>query len=122
MLHRALDIVTGMSLPLALIAIGASFSPKKIQGDIAVAGLATLIKVALLPVATAALLILLGVDGMDLGIGVIFAGTPTAIAAFIMAQQLKADAELSGSIIMLSTLVSLFTYTLALYLLSHFSL
>lgn len=119
---RALDIVTGMSLPLALIAIGASFSPRKLQGDIKVASLATAIKVALLPLVTAIVLIALGVGGKDLGIGVIFAGTPTATAAFIMAQQLKSDAELSGSIIMLSTLSSLLTYTVGLYLLSALNL
>jgi predicted permease len=111
-----------MSLPLALIAIGASFSPQKLKGDMPVASLATMIKVVLLPLVTAILLISLGVSGRDLGIGVIFAGTPTATAAFIMAQQLKSDAELSGSIIMLSTLCSLFTYTAGLYLLSTLNL
>jgi hypothetical protein len=34
-----------------------------------------------------------------------------------MAQQMKSDAELSGAIIMLSTLCSLATYTFALYFL-----
>jgi hypothetical protein len=37
--------------------------------------------------------------------------------AYIMAQQMKSDAELSGAIIMLSTLCSLVTYTFALYFL-----
>ena len=64
-----------------------------------------------------------GVSMVDsVGIGVIIAGTPTASAAYIMAAQLKSDAELSGSIIMLSTLFSLFTFTVSLYLLSHFNL
>ena len=45
----------------------------------------------------------------------IFAGTPTATAAYIMAQQMKGDAELSGSIIMLSTLLSIVSYTIALF-------
>jgi len=121
-LERALDIVTGMSLPLALICIGASFSPRRLQGDIAVAGLATVIKVVLQPLAAGLVLVLLGVGGRDLGIGVIIAGTPTAAAAYIMAQQLRCDAELSGTIIMLSTACSLVTYTIALYILSVFNL
>lgn len=121
-LDRALHIITGMSLPLALIAIGASFSPKRLRGDLLVAGIATSIKIIWLPLVTAVILIALGVGGRDLGIGVVFAGTPTATAAYIMAEQLKSDAELSGSIIMLSTLFSVFTYTIALFLLSHFGL
>jgi hypothetical protein len=57
------------------------------------------------------------VRGQELAIGVLLAGTPTATAAYIMAQQMKSDAELSGAIIMLSTLCSLATYTFALYFL-----
>lgn len=119
---RALDIVSSMALPLALIAIGASFSPKKLQGDLAVAGLATTIKLVCQPLAAALVLMALGIQGRELGVGVIIAGTPTAAAAYIMAQQMKSDAELSGTIIMLSTACSLATYTVALYLLAAFKL
>jgi predicted permease len=114
---RAFGIVTGMSLPLALIAIGASFSFRKLRGDLAVAALSACLKIVILPTLAGGILLLLGVRGQELAIGVLLAGTPTATAAYIMAQQLKSDAELSGAIIMLSTLFSLATYTLALYLL-----
>jgi len=112
---KALGIITGMSLPLALIAIGASFSLSKLRGDLAVAALSACLKLVLLPIFAGGILILLGVRGQELAIGVLLAGTPTATAAYIMAQQLKGDAELSGSIIMLSTLCSLATYSFALY-------
>ena len=118
---RALGIITGMSLPLALISIGASFSFRKLQGDLGIAALSTCFKVVIMPALTAAVLILFGIHGQELAIGVLLAGTPTATAAYIMAQQLKGDAELSGAIIMLSTLCSLATYTLALYFLHLFS-
>ncbi|NOR26622.1 MAG: AEC family transporter [Desulforhopalus sp.] len=114
---RAFEIVTGMSLPLALIAIGASFSFRKLRGDLALAALSACLKIVILPALTGGILILIGVRGQELGIGVLLAGSPTATAAYIMAQQLKSDAELSGAIIMLSTLCSLATYTFALYLL-----
>jgi len=45
------------------------------------------------------------------------AGTPAATATYIMAHQLKGDAELAGSIVMMSTLLSALTYTLALFIL-----
>ena len=106
-----------MSLPLALLSIGASFSFRKLRGDLGIAALATCFKVVLMPLLTGVVLVLLGIHGQELAIGVLLAGTPTATAAYIMAQQLKGDAELSGAIIMLSTLCSLATYTLALYLL-----
>ncbi len=121
-LDRSLDIITGMALPLALLAIGASFSLERLRGDLVKAMLATSIKIVWLPLMTAIILFFLGISGRDLAIGVIFAGTPTATAAYIMAQQMKGDAELSGSIIMLSTVFSIFSYTIALYVLQKYGL
>ena len=118
-IDRSLAIVTGMSLPLALISIGASFSFKKFRGDIAVAALATLLKIVISPALAALILIVLGVRDQELAIGILLAGCPTATAAYIMAQQLRCDAELSATIIMLSTLGSLVTFTGSLYLLQH---
>ena len=114
-MDSALNIITGMALPLALISIGASFSWEKLRGDLKVALQATVFKLVILPFLAALVLLALGVRRQELAIGVLFAGTPTATVAYIMAQQMQGDAELSGSIIMLSTLLSVFTYTIALY-------
>ncbi len=119
---RALNIVTGMALPLALISIGASFSFHKLKGDISTAIVATIIKLFLLPMLSVIILMALGVNGQELAIGVLFAGTPTATAAYIMAEQMKGDPELSASIIMLSTLSSVVTYTFALLILRYFGI
>lgn len=117
-MDRTLDIVTGMALPLALLSIGASFSMDRLKGDIQVVAMASLFKIVVMPSIAVILLMMLGLRGRELGIGFILAGAPTAAAAFVMAQQLNNDAELSGSIIMVSTLFSLVTYTGGLYLLS----
>lgn len=116
-IDKSFDIITGMSLPLALLSIGASFSPKKLRGDIVKASIAVSVKIVWLPFLTGLMLYMVGVEGIELGVGVLLAGAPTATAAYIMAQQLKGDAELSSGIIMLSTLCSIFTYSISLYLL-----
>jgi len=121
-LDRSLHIATGMTLPLALLAIGGSFSLRKLKGDLTCALLSTTIKIIWLPIIAAALLYAMGVRGQDLAIGVLFAGTPTATATYIMAHQLKGDAELAGSIVMMSTLLSALTYTLALFILGSLGL
>ncbi len=116
-IDRALHITTGLTLPLALLAIGGSFSVERLKGDLRIASLATIIKLAALPFIAALLLSLFKVTGTDFGIGVLMAGTPAATATYIMAHQMKGDAELAGSIVMLSTLCSAFTYTIILLLL-----
>lgn len=118
-LKSSLGIVSGLTLPLALLAIGGSFSLQRLKGDLKSAGIATLLKLLGMPLVAGLLLIAFGVQGVDLGIGILLAGTPTATATYIMAHQMKADAELAGSIVMLSTLMSAVSYTLLLLLLRH---
>lgn len=113
-LGRTLAIASDMTLPLALLAIGGAFSLEKLKGDLLTAAAATGIKIVGLPILATGLLFAFGVRGQDLGIGVLFAGTPTATATYIMAHQMKGDPELAGSIVMMSTLLSALTYTAAL--------
>lgn len=119
-LDKSLSIFTALSLPLALIAIGGAFSFARLRGSLESTLLATAIKVVLLPMVAACVLYWLGVREEDLVIGVILAGTPTATVCYILADQLRGDTVLSANVIMLSTLLSIFTYTLALYLLQFF--
>ena len=120
--ERGLQITTGITLPLALIAIGGSFSLTRLRGDIRCTILASAIKLLLLPLIAALLLHAMGVRGTDLAIGILLAATPAATANYIMAHQLKSDAELAGSIVMLSTLFSAFSYTLILIIFRSFGL
>ncbi len=119
LLASSLHLASSMTLPLALLAIGGSFTPQRLRGDLWRAGLATAIKLVIVPLCAAGLLWFFGLRGMDLGIGVLLAATPTATATYIMADQMGGDAELAGSIIMLSTLAAAVTYSIALFLL-HF--
>ncbi len=45
----------------------------------------------------------------------ILAATPTAIATYVMAQELKGDLHLARSLVMLTTLLSIFSFTLYLF-------
>lgn len=116
-LAETFDIISGMAMPLALMVIGASFSLAELRGDMVVTTIASVVKLVLLPVLAGALLILFGVRGVELGVGILLTGAPAASAGYILAQQLKSDGELTSSIIMVSTLASVFSYTLCLYLL-----
>ncbi len=121
-LDKVLHIITGMALPLALISIGASFSLQRMKGDLVLAAGATTFKLLLNPLVTCCIMYLCGARGLDLSVGALCAATPAATASFIMTQQIKGDAELAGTIIMLSTLCSAFTYLIILFGLKSFGL
>lgn len=116
-IDRSLHMVTGATLPLALLVIGGTFSLRQLQGDLDKAGMASLFKLAAFPALNLLLLSWLGIGGMDLGIAVLLAGTPTAAASFVLAGELDGNPSLTGSIIVLSTLFSALGYTLLLMLL-----
>ena len=117
LLASSLHLASSMTLPLALLAIGGGFTPQRLRGDLWRASGATFLKLVIVPLCAAAFLWFFGVRGIDLGIGVLLAATPTATATYIMADQMGGDAELAGSIIMLSTLAAAVTYSIALLLL-----
>ncbi|BCO08970.1 membrane protein [Desulfolithobacter dissulfuricans] len=121
-LDRSLHIASGMTLPLALLSIGGSFSLKNLRGDFCMAALATTMKLVLLPLITAALMLLLGITGLDFAIGLLMAGAPTAVATYIMASQMGADGELAGTIVMMATGFSALSYTLLLLSLHAFGM
>ncbi|HHD64285.1 MAG TPA: AEC family transporter [Desulfobulbaceae bacterium] len=113
-LDRSLAIATGMTLPLALLSIGGSFSAANFRGDFGKAGLASTIKLIVLPLLTAVFLLLFGVTGMDFAIGLLMAGAPAAVATYIRACQMGGDGRLAGTIVVMSTAASLLSYTLIL--------
>ena len=117
-LERSLAISTDMTLPLALLSIGGSFSLAKLKGDIWITATAAAMKLILLPLLTAALLMLFSVSGLDFGVGLLMAGAPTAVATYIMAEQMGADGELAGAIVVMATGLSALSYTVLLLFLN----
>lgn len=114
-LDRSLSIASGMTLPLALLSIGGSFSLAKLKGDIWKAALATAMKLVLLPLVTIAIMLLLGISGLDFAIGLLMAGAPTAVATYIMACRMGGDGDLAGTIVVMATGLSAVSYTLLLF-------
>jgi len=114
-LDRTLNIAAGMTLPLALLSIGNSFTLDGLKGDVGKAALATAMKLLLLPIVTTGFMLMLGISGLDFAIGLLMAGAPTAVATYIMASKMGADGELAGTIVVLATAFSAISYTLLLF-------
>ena len=122
-IERGLNIATGMTLPLALLSLrgeSARVSLNRLRGDLVCAGMAMGTKLLWMPLLAYLLLHSLGVGGLDLQVGVLLSAAPTAMATFIMAQQMKGDAELAGSIVVMTTAMSSLSYTLILLLLRSY--
>ncbi len=114
---RSLDYLAGMTTPLALISLGASFRLDSLKDRIGLTMMASLIKTAILPAVCCLIGILMGFRGVELGVIFIQFGSPTSVSSYIMAKQMKSDHELAGQILLVSTLMSVFTMFLGTFIL-----
>lgn len=118
--HVILDsgkYLSQMVLPLALICIGGSLSiARLIRSDAAAVG-ACVWKLILSPIIACTIAIGLGVRGDALAVLFLLAASPTATISFVMVQAMKGNGELAANIIAQSTLWSLITVTLGLWIL-----
>ncbi|HCO12308.1 MAG TPA: AEC family transporter, partial [Desulfonauticus sp.] len=98
----------------------ASFTFEKIKGNLKILVLSTGCKLFFLPLLTYLCLLLFPIDPLEKAVALILAATPTAIATYVMAQELKGDLHLARSLVMLTTLLSIFSFTLYLFLLQKY--
>ena len=117
-----IDYLATLTLPLALLGIGGSLNFESIKKDSRLTIFATVIKIIIIPASLTYIAILLGYRQEDLGILFMLFATPTAIVSFIMAEAMGCNSELAGNIIVTTTLGSIFTLSLGIFIMKSFGL
>ena len=108
-----------ITLPLALIGVGASLRVAFLKKTSLITMGAALLKLIIAPVIGTGLGYLWGYVGMDLGIIFIIFACPTAIVSYILAEAMTPHGEIAGNIVITTTLLSALTLSLGLMLLSY---
>ena len=121
-LFRAIEYLAAMTLPLALIGIGGSLNFKSISNGSKLAIYASGLKIVLIPFVLTYLAIAFGFSGENLAVMFILFASPTAIASFMMAKAMHCNAELAGNIIVITTLGSVVTISLGIFILKSLAL
>ena len=121
-LIMTIDYLAVLTLTLALLGIGASLNFKSVRKDIKLAFSSTLIKIIIILATLTFLSYRLGFCGENLGVMFILFATPTAIATYIMAEAMDCNSELAGNIILMTTLGSIFTISLGIYVIKSIGL
>ncbi len=112
-LDRTTQAVGQMSLPLALITIGGSLLTPATGKNLKTAGAAALLKVAATPLLGHVIGSALGLAATEMRIAMTLMACPTAAACYILAAQMGGDKELAAGAVVISTLLSLVSLTLA---------
>lgn len=108
--HESLDIISAMTVAMALLSIGASFRFVHLKNDFKIVSYAGFNKLILLPaVAFILSTFVFKVETFDRNVMVILFATPLAVAAYIMAKELRSNHQLLASALILTTIASALT-------------
>ena len=119
---KAVDAVAGLATPLGLVAMGAMADFRRMREEAGPSVGASVIKlfglcVVLLPVCVA-----LGYRGEELMALLFMLGSATTVSSFVMARNMGYEGVVSSAIVMITTLGSVFSLTVWIYLLRCFGL
>lgn len=120
-MQLSLGYLSQLTLPLALLCIGASLDWHSFKANHQQALAATCLKLIILPASIVVIGIYLNFAPEALGILFLMMATPTAAAAYVMSKQMTEHGNLAAEIITLSTALSPITVTLGLIILSYFN-
>lgn len=118
--NTAITYMSDMALPLALINIGSGLDLKFIKDLSSNVWLAAVLKLLVQPIIFVGLAILLGFNHDDVALLFVFFGVPTAIVSYIMSDAMGRNSLLAGKIILLTTLLSIITLPLGIFLIDLF--
>lgn len=105
--ERTLSHIGQIALPLALLVVGAALLPEKFTAPAIPAVLASVIKIAAAPLAGLPFCYLFNLGPAETRITLLFLACPTAVASYVMAEQLDSDGPLSAAIIVISVTLSI---------------
>ena len=111
-IDRALIIIKGMALPMALLIIGASLSFEKFKPRFWPVMVSCFLKVMMTPAIGLILFKLFSIDPSDYLPGLIILASPTATLTYIMAREIGGDSDFAVAAISISTIFSSVTYGL----------
>lgn len=109
------DYFASLTLPLALICIGATLSVSSMRDSSQVALGASLMKMVTLPILSTLAAWIMGFSGQQLGLLFLFFASPTAAASFVMVKAIGGNVSLAANIIAITTLMASITVTLGVF-------
>ncbi len=117
-----LKLIGSMGLPLALLSIGASLKWEQSRTHLGMLSWSMACKLILLPLLTLLLIqwMVPSASPVSKGVAVILAGTPNAVACYVISCQLGIEKSFVGTMLVVSTGLSLFTIPIWTYIAKGF--
>ena len=111
-----------LSTPIAFMILGGDLDFSKVKGNLKTAFVVLTIKLVILPLIMIPMVVMMGYRDADLLSGVLAYQTPVAVSSYIMAQQAGADGQLAGQLVVFSSVLSIFTLFVTIFILQTMGL
>lgn len=108
-LEMSINDISKIATPLALIILGGSFEFSGISNNIKQIFIGVFGKLVVIPLIFVPIAIKLGFRDIELATLMIMLTAPTAVSSFTMAEQMDADGELAGQLVVFTSAISVFT-------------
>nr|WP_284041621.1 AEC family transporter [Halomonas olivaria] len=109
------DYFASLTLPLALICIGATLSVASMRDGSQIALSSSVMKMVVLPFVSTLAAWMAGFSGEQLGLLFLFFASPTAAASFVMVKAINGNVALAANIIAITTLMASITVTVGIF-------
>lgn len=117
-INRTLSIISGVTLPMALFAIGATINLRCLKSSIPIIFTSTIMKLFILPLTAFLFLNIFHLPLNSTGkVMIIMLASPAATVNYIMASSMDGDPDLANGTIVITTVFSIVSFVLWLHLL-----
>jgi predicted permease len=116
-LDRAVTVLGQAAVPCMLLILGLQLSRSSVKGRIGPILLAAVARLAIAPLVAVALAAALGLTGLTRQVSIVEASMPTGVMAGVLATEFGSDAEFVTAVILISTLASVVSLSVLLFLL-----
>jgi len=117
LLNTPLSMVASLATPFALLVIGASLDFSQVKERLKYTLVASALKLIIMPVLFIPLAMWAGISTEGIVVLFVLYAAPTAIASYVMASHMGTDEHLASNIVLFTSLVSILTYTVGVYIL-----
>ena len=115
--NKPIAELSAAASPLALFLMGGEFKFRSLNNNLWKVLSATVARLVLVPLAAMLVCIPLGFRGIDLSVLLCLFATPAAVSGYIMASNMGCDGELSGQIVVVTTVSSSLSIFLFIFVL-----
>ena len=120
--EKAVSDISKVATPLAIIVLGGSFTFLSMKGYVKELLISVSSRLLIVPLLVLSLAVAMGFRGEALACLLIVFGAPVAVSSFSMAQQMGGDEELSAQVIVVSSVMCIFTLFLWIFVINSLGL